>query len=139
MDCELSGEKKNAKEGDARWKDRTEKMVGRVRNNIFAKENCSTAEQIKWMSQRPMIEDVQLLLTEAPSQDHLSSEEKTLTSVLQDVVTKFRELSSGIEDTIKSDNVWKTRSLWGNLLDIGVSLPFYLSRLGGSEAEKGAT
>lgn len=125
MDCELSGEKKNAKEGDARWKDRAEKMVGRVRNNIFAKENCPTVEQIKWMSQRPTIEDVQALMAEAPSQDQLSSEERTLSSVLQDVVTKYRELSSRIEDTIKSDNVWKTRSLWVNLLDVGVSLPFY--------------
>jgi hypothetical protein len=138
MDNEFSAEKKSTKEGVPSWKEQMEKIVGKVKNNLFVKGNSNTADQIKWMQQRPLIDDIHSLLAKSTNESELSSEERTLTSCLQDVVGRYSELRSKIDETINSNNVWRARSLWTNAVELGVSFPILLSRLGEVEAEKGA-
>lgn len=138
MDNELTRDKKGLKDGEPSLKDLMEKMVGRVKNNHFVKENSNTLDQIKWMQQRPSIEDIQSLVAKASRESDLTSEERTLTKFLQEVANSFLEHESTIEETIGSNNVWKARSLWTTIVELGVSFLFLLSRLGEVEAEKGA-
>ena len=128
MDSEFSSEKKTAREGELPWKDKMEKLVGKLRNNIFAKETHSTIEQIRWILQRPSIEEIQSLLGEGPKEEALGLEEKTLTQYTKEVVEQFRDLTAKIEEVLRSENVWRLRSIWTNAVEHGVSFNSYLSR-----------
>lgn len=130
MDCELPGEKKADEEKESTWRDRAEKMVGRLRNSIISESAKKIEDQLNWIKARPSVTAIRGLIEESPRMEELSSDEKLLVKYLKEVSGRVADITSKIQETASTNNLKKAKLLWSTALESGVSLvPIFLKSL----------
>jgi hypothetical protein len=120
MDTERISEHRDEKDSEPSWRERLIRTANGLRSGLRIESAGMVEEELLWLKARPSLSEINGVVEEAPKDEFMDSEERSLVRVLREALTRTSELESKIGEFLPCENVKRLRVVWGKVVEQGV-------------------